>query len=88
MINERKTMNKLTKYRVLLFIVALLLSSLFLLYVLTTPNIFNMLPFAIHEFINPNGDFESIFIVMFDIVVAILILLVTYRVLYNFIIKK
>ena len=67
-------MNKLTKYRILLFIVALLLSGLFLLYVLTTPNMFNMLPFAIYESLNPNGDFEPMFIVIFDIVIAIVCL--------------
>lgn len=81
-------MNKSTKYRVLLFIIALLLSSLFLLFVLTVPNMFNMLPFAIHESINSNGKFEQMFIVMFDVVIAILLLLVIYKVLHSFIIKR
>ncbi len=78
-------MNKPAQYKAL--IVALLLSASFLIYVLAVPNMFNMLPFAIYESINPNGVSEQTFIVLFDVVAAALLLLPIYKLLYNFFAK-
>ncbi|WP_139375430.1 hypothetical protein [Sphingobacterium nematocida] len=51
------------------------------------PNMFNMLPFAIYESVNPSGTSEHTFIVLFDVVVAALLLLSIYKLLYNFFTK-
>ncbi|SKC08353.1 hypothetical protein SAMN05660841_04114 [Sphingobacterium nematocida] len=48
---------------------------------------FNMLPFAIYESVNPSGTSEHTFIVLFDVVVAALLLLSIYKLLYNFFTK-
>ncbi|SEL95405.1 hypothetical protein SAMN05421740_11524 [Parapedobacter koreensis] len=75
------------KRRILAFIMALPISGLFLWYVLTTPNLFNMLPFAIHESINPGGTSENTFIAIFDTIIAGILLWVIYKMLCVLLIK-
>ncbi len=65
------------------FIVSLIVVGLFLFLVLIKPSIFNMLPFAIHEAINPGGTSEALFIVIFDIAAALLLFVFSYRLAYR-----
>ena len=70
------------------FIVSVIVAGLFLSFVLKKPSIFNMLPFAIHEAINPGGTSEALFIIIFDIAIALLLFVFSYRVAYKLLIKK
>lgn len=76
-----------SKVKIWAFIIALILAGLFLWMVLTPPSVFNMLPFAIHEAIDPSGVSEKTFIIVFDIITSFLILLGGYRILLN-VLKK
>ncbi len=69
-------------------IIAVLISGLFLWWVLTPPNVLNMLPFAIHEAINPGGSSETSFIVVFDVIIALLLLVFSYKYAYRYIVKS
>ncbi len=61
-------------------IIALMLSSLFLwITIYSNDSVFNFLPFAIHETINPGGSSESAFIMWFDIMVAIILIIPSYK---------
>jgi hypothetical protein len=61
------------------FILALILSlTFFSLVVLNPPSFFNILPYQIHELINPGQGGESIFIKSFDIFLTLFILMVGY----------
>ena len=69
-------------------IIAILISGLFLWLVLSPPSVFNMLPFAIYEAINPGGPSESTFIIVFDVTIALLLLIFSYRIAYKQMEKK
>lgn len=73
----------MVKSKVLVFTVSTLISGIFLWLVLNSPSIFNMLPFAIHEAINPGGSSEKTFIVLFDVLVALLLFVLSYKVIYK-----
>lgn len=60
--------------------IALVLAGVFLWLVLNPPSVFNMLPFAIHETVNPGGASEKTFIIVFDVIASLLILMVGYRI--------
>lgn len=68
--------------------IAVLISGFFLWWVLTPPSVFNMLPFAIHQAINPEGVSENIFIAVFNMVIALLLLVFSYRLAYKFLMQK
>ena len=61
--------------------ISMSISGLFLWFVLKTHNVFNMLPFAIHDAINPGGTSEKTFIVLFDIIVALVLLFLCYKII-------
>lgn len=68
------------KINIWALMIALALAGVFLWLVLNPPSVFNMLPFAIHEAINPGGTSEKTFIIVFDVIIALLILIVGYRI--------
>lgn len=76
------------KTKVWASIIAIFISGLFLWFVLNPPSVFNMLPFAIHEAINPGGASESTFIIVFDVIIALLLFVLSYRITYKQIVKK
>lgn len=77
-------MNYSIKSKVWASIIAIFISGLFLWFVLNPPSVFNMLPFAIH----PGGASESTFIIVFDVIIALLLFVLSYRITYKQIIKK
>jgi asparagine N-glycosylation enzyme membrane subunit Stt3 len=67
--------------KIIAFIIALLLPALFLwITVFSGSSVFNLLPFEIHEAINPGGASEGTFIVIFDVIVAILLIIPIYKI--------
>lgn len=76
-------MKYLLKPHFIAFIIAAVISGLFLWMVLTPPSVFNMLPSKIHELITLKVISEAKFITIFDIVVALILLLFAYIKLYN-----
>lgn len=83
-------MNYIVKSKIWAAIIALLIAGIFLGLVLTPPSVFNMLPSAIHEAVNPEGEgnSEQVFIITFDVIVALLLLLLSYRMVLNQILKS
>jgi hypothetical protein len=69
-------------------IIAILISGLFLWLVLNPPSVFNLLPFAIHEAINPGGSSEQTFIIVFDLAVALLLFIFLYQIMHKQLIKR
>lgn len=65
--------------KVLSFTIALALAIAFLwATVFSESSAFNFLPFEIHEGFNPGGESEGTFIIIFDSIVALLILILGY----------
>jgi hypothetical protein len=63
-------------------------AALFLWAVLGRPNAFNMLPYSIHESFSPGGESERTFIIIFDIIFALLILALVFKITGNFVLKS
>ena len=59
-------------------ILALILAGGFLWAVLTPPSLFNFLPFQIHESMRPTSISENLFIKIFDICSAVILLILSY----------
>jgi len=59
-------------------ILALIIAGGFLWAVLTPPSLFNFLPFQIHESMRPTSISEDLFIKIFDICSAAIILILSY----------
>lgn len=74
--------------KIIAFIIAALISTSFLwITIFSGPSAFNIIPFEIHEAISPGGSSESFFIRVFDIAIAILLFILSYRIIYKMIIK-
>lgn len=69
--------------KVLAFSTAIAIATLFLYFTLKENSIFNIIPFAIHEAISPGGKFETAFITIFDVIIALLLLLISYKIVYK-----
>ncbi|RZK39760.1 MAG: hypothetical protein EOO90_17440 [Pedobacter sp.] len=75
---------KTERTKILAFIIALILPTLFLwITVFSGASAFNLLPFEIHEAINPGGASENTFIIVFDVIVAILLIIPSYLIVRN-----
>ena len=72
---------KMKKINIWALIIALALTGIFLWSVLNPPSVFNFLPFAIHEAIDFGGTSEKTFIIVFDVITSVLILIAGYRIL-------
>lgn len=62
-----------SRKKILVVLISLVVSGMFLWAVLTPPSVFNMLPFAIHEAVSPGGNSEQVFIIVFDLLFALLL---------------
>ncbi|RPE08307.1 hypothetical protein EGT74_14710 [Chitinophaga lutea] len=59
--------------------IALSICILFLMMVLTPPSVFNLLPYSIHRSLSPAGFREKEFIIVFDVLTALGIFFVIYK---------
>jgi hypothetical protein len=71
----------INKKNIVAFIIALIITVGFLWAVFTPPSIFNMLPFEIHQAITDNWKSEKSFIQIFDICSAIILFILSYRII-------
>ena len=79
---------KTKRTKILAVIIALLLPTLFLWFtVFSGASAFNLLPFEIHEAINPGGSSESTFIILFDVIVAVLLFIPIYKIVKIYLVK-
>lgn len=63
------------------FMLALILPGLFLWStVFTGASAFNLVPYEVHEAISPGGATESDFIVFFDVLIALLLIIPGYKI--------
>lgn len=69
------------RINILALMIAIALAGVFLWLVLNPPSVFNMLPFALYEAFNSGGTSEKTFIIVFDVITSLLILIVGYRIL-------
>ncbi|WEK34995.1 MAG: hypothetical protein P0Y53_21110 [Candidatus Pseudobacter hemicellulosilyticus] len=76
-------MNKL-----LAVVLALLTAGLFLFMVLYSSSGFNFIPYLIHEAISPGGAGETTFIMVFDVLAAILLFWLLYKLFARLLIKR
>lgn len=67
--------------KMLAIILALIASGLFLFMVLYSSSAFNFIPYLIHEAISPGGAGESNFIIVFDVLFALLLFWLLYKLL-------
>ena len=65
--------------KILAIILALIATGFFLFMVLNSSSGFNFIPYLIHEAISPGGAGETNFIIVFDILFAILIFWLLYK---------
>lgn len=63
------------------FFLSVIIAGLFLYFTVGKPSVFNMIPFAIYEAINPGGNSETLFIIIFDAIMALLLSLISYKII-------
>lgn len=69
------------KAKIFSILISIVVAGGFLYFVLVTPSPFNLIPFAIHDFLFQKIIEEHVFIVGFDILVAGLIFVTIFRIL-------
>lgn len=74
------------KPKTIAILAAVTISGTFLCFVLSKPNLFNMLPFSIYQSFDKGGDYENTFITTFDIIISVVMLIGIYWFMYNLII--
>jgi hypothetical protein len=72
-----------SKKNLIALIIALLISIGFLWLVFTPPSIFNMLPFEIHQALTDDWKSEKVFIQIFDVCSAVIVLILSYVIIRN-----
>lgn len=77
-------MFSLNKKNIISLIIAIIISGVFLWAVLTPPSLFNFLPYQIHEGMKSDKISENLFIKIFDICSAIIVLILSYILTRNF----
>jgi len=73
--------------KALAFLTSIAVAAFFLYFTIKEHRIFNIIPFAIYEAINPGGNFETTFIQIFDIIITLLVSLISYKIVYE-VLKK
>lgn len=68
------------RIKIIAIAISLILSLLFLKMVLTPPSVFNLLPYSIHRSFSPDGSGEKMFIIIFDLIIALLLFYITYKI--------
>lgn len=76
-------MRRIPQSKVLAFLAAITIATLFLYFTVKEHSIFNIIPFAIHEAIDPGGNSETTFITIFDVIIALLLSLISYKIVYK-----
>lgn len=67
------------KKKRLAIILAIVVAGLFLFMVLYSSSAFNYIPYLLHETISPGGAGEANFIIVFDILFALLLFWLAYK---------
>jgi hypothetical protein len=74
--------------RTVSFILALFSSGLFLFTVLYSSSGFNFIPYMIHETVSPGGPGEAKFIIIFDVLFAIFLFWILYKLFVRVLLRK
>jgi hypothetical protein len=72
--------------KILAIVLAVAVAGLFLFMVLYSSSGFNFIPYLIHEAVSPGGAGETNFIIVFDVLFAILLFWLSYK-LFNRVLK-
>lgn len=74
----------LNRKNIVSLVIAVIISGVFLWAILTPPSLFNFLPYQIHEGMKSEKISENLFIKIFDICSAIIVLILSYILTRNF----